>query len=47
MMKNDILWDNLFFYKGHAFQLSVKHPPCSYTDVNNDLLEEKVLKRSY
>lgn len=20
-------WDNLFFDKGHAFQLGVKHPP--------------------
>lgn len=27
MMKNDILWDRLFFDKGHAFQLGVKHPP--------------------
>lgn len=45
MMKNDILWDNLFLDKGHAFQLGYKASPCSYAYVSDDSSEEKVLKR--
>lgn len=45
MMKNGILWDNLFLDKGHAFQLGCEASPCSYAYVNDDSSGEKVLKR--
>lgn len=39
--KNDILWDNLFYDKGHAFQLGIKASPCGYTHVRKDSSERK------